>query len=35
MRDKHTKFAERLLSIRPTTCSLVTSMLMDAWLRGD
>jgi hypothetical protein len=35
MRDKHTKFVERLLSVRPTTRSLVTSMLMDAWPRGD
>lgn len=31
MSDKHTKFAEQLLSVRPTTRSLVTSILMDAW----
>jgi hypothetical protein len=31
MSDKHTKFAEQLLSVRPTTRNLVTSILMDAW----
>jgi hypothetical protein len=31
MSDKHTKFAEQLLLVRPTTRSLVTSILLDAW----
>jgi hypothetical protein len=31
MSDRHTRFAEQLLSVRPTTKSLVTSILMDAW----
>jgi hypothetical protein len=31
MSDKHTKFAEQLLSVRPVTRNLVTSILMDAW----
>jgi len=31
MSNRHTKFAEQLLSVRPTTRSLVTSILMDAW----
>src|SRR5213594_2651244 len=31
MSDKHTKFAEQLLSVRPTTRTLVTSILIDAW----
>ena len=31
MSDKHTKFAEQLLSVRPTTRTLVTSILMDSW----
>ena len=31
MSDKHAKFAEQLLSVRPTTRSLVTSILMDSW----
>jgi hypothetical protein len=31
MSDRHTKFAEELLSVRPTTRTLVTSILMDSW----
>jgi hypothetical protein len=31
MSENHTKFAEQLLSVRPTTRNLVTSILMDAW----
>jgi hypothetical protein len=31
MSNKHTKFAEQLLSVRPTTRTLVTSILMDSW----
>ena len=31
MSDKHTKFAEQLLSVQPVTRNLVTSILMDAW----
>jgi hypothetical protein len=31
MSDKHTRFAEQLLSVRPTTRNLITSILMDAW----
>lgn len=31
MNNKHTEFAEQLLTARPTTRSLVMSMLMDAW----
>src|SRR6266849_1609629 len=31
MSNRHKKFAEQLLSVRPTTRSLVTSILMDAW----
>jgi hypothetical protein len=31
MSNKHTKFAEQLLSVRPTTRNLVTSILVDAW----
>jgi hypothetical protein len=31
MRNRHSEFAEQLLSVRPTTRNLVTSILMDAW----
>ena len=31
MKNRHTQFAEQLLSVRPSTRSLVTSILMDAW----
>jgi hypothetical protein len=31
MRNRHSEFAEELLSVRPTTRNLVTSILMDAW----
>lgn len=31
MSNRHKEFAEQLLSVRPTTRSLVTSILMDAW----
>jgi len=31
MSTRHTKFAEQLLSVRPVTRDLVTSVLMDAW----
>lgn len=31
MSNRHTKLAEQLLSVRPTTRNLITSMLMDAW----
>ncbi len=31
MSSKHAKFAEQLLSVRPTTRNLVTSMLTDSW----
>ena len=31
MSNKHTKFAEELMSVRPTTRNLITSILMDAW----
>lgn len=31
MSDRHKEFAEQLLSVRPTTRNLVTSILMDAW----
>jgi hypothetical protein len=31
MKSKHTMLAEQLLSVRPTTRSLVTSILVDAW----
>ena len=31
MSSKHTTFAEQLLSVRPTTRNLVTSMLSDSW----
>jgi hypothetical protein len=31
MSNKHTKFAEQLMSVRPVTRNLVTSVLMDAW----
>jgi hypothetical protein len=31
MSKKHTEFAEQLLSARPTTRSLVMSMLMNSW----
>jgi hypothetical protein len=31
MSNRHKQFAEQLLSVRPTTRDLVTSVLMDAW----
>jgi hypothetical protein len=31
MSSKHARFAEQLLSVRPTTRNLVTSMLTDSW----
>jgi hypothetical protein len=31
MSSRHKEFAEQLLSVRPVTRSLVTSILMDAW----
>jgi hypothetical protein len=31
MSNKHTKFAEELLFVRPTTLGLVMSMLTDSW----
>lgn len=31
MGNRHKEFAEQLLSVRPTTRNLVTSVLMDAW----
>jgi len=31
MSNRHKRFAEQLLSVRDTTRSLVTSILMDAW----
>ena len=31
MSNRHTEFAEQLLSARPTTRSLVMSMLSDSW----
>jgi hypothetical protein len=31
MSDKPTKFAEQLASVRPTTRSVVTSILLDMW----
>jgi hypothetical protein len=31
MSDKHTRFAEQLLFVRPTTLGLVMSMLTDSW----
>ena len=31
MSGKHTQFAEQLLSVRPTTRTLVTSILTEAW----
>jgi hypothetical protein len=31
MSNRHKEFAEQLLSVRPTTRNLVTSILMDAW----
>jgi hypothetical protein len=31
MSTRHTKFAEQLLSVRPVTRDLVTSILIDAW----
>jgi hypothetical protein len=31
MSDRNPKFAEQLASVRPTTRSLVTSILLDAW----
>ncbi len=31
MSNRHKRFAEELLSVRDTTRSLVTSVLMDAW----
>jgi hypothetical protein len=31
MSGKHTVFAEQLLSVRPTTRNLVTSILMEQW----
>lgn len=31
MANRHKEFAEQLLSVRPTTRNLVTSVLMDAW----
>ena len=31
MSSKHARFAEQLMSVRPTTRSLVTSMLTDSW----
>jgi hypothetical protein len=31
MSNRHAKFAEELLSVRPTTRTLVTSILMDSW----
>jgi hypothetical protein len=31
MSDRHKQLAEQLLSVRPTTRNLVTSILMDVW----
>jgi hypothetical protein len=31
MNNRHKEFAEQLLSVRPVTRSLVTSILVDAW----
>lgn len=31
MSDKQTRFAEQLLSVRPTTQRLITSILLDSW----
>ncbi len=31
MSSKHARFAEQLLSVRPTTRSLIMSMLVDSW----
>src|ERR1700740_1022418 len=35
MSGKHTEFAEQLLSVRPSTRNLVTSMLTDSWPNHD